>query len=240
MCANYAPSRADLTAALTSLEVAFGVLPEVFPGQKAPLVRATPDGELEVTNSIFGLLPPWNKDPKFSRFTYNARSETADSKPSFRHAWKKRQLGLAPMDSFFEPNYETGKPIRWRINRHDQAIFFAACLWEWAPPTEQSTHQEGQISHTLLTVNADQHPLMSRFHAPNDEKRSIVTFDWESGLRWMLHAGLSEQLRDTLVALDSQQYRGESAPLPPRQMKELPQQPAQPPSQNHEQQNQLF
>lgn len=73
---------------------------------------------------------------------------------------------------------------------------------------------------------------MKRFHAPNDEKRSIVTFTWEEGLRWILEAGINTQLRDTLIALDAQQYQSQSAPLPVRQ--------TQPLSQNHEQQNQLF
>jgi len=31
------------------------------------------------------------------------------------------------------------------------------------------------LSFTMLTVNADQHPLMSRFHTPGDEKRAVVT-----------------------------------------------------------------
>ncbi len=30
------------------------------------------------------------------------------------------------------------------------------------------------ISFTMLTVNANEHPLMKRFHKPGDEKRSVV------------------------------------------------------------------
>jgi putative SOS response-associated peptidase YedK len=212
MCANYAPSRADTLSALTSLEVAFGVLPEVYPGQLAPIIRISKEGEMHCLNSTFGLIPAWSKDPKFSRFTYNARTETAATKPSFRSAWSKRHLALTPMQHFYEPNYETGKAIRWRIGRNDASIFFAASLWEWRPgPTS-----DGLFSHTLLTVNANEHPLMKRFHAPNDEKRSIVTFDWQQGLAWLTNNHNKEQgsLIDTLHPIDAQTYIASASPNP--------------------------
>ncbi len=215
MCANYAPSRADVLHALTSLETAFGVLPEVYPGQLAPTIRLTQDGELQCVNSTFGLIPIWSKDPKFSRFTYNARVETAASKPSYRSAWAKRQIALTPMHAFYEPNYESGKPIRWRIERNDQAIFFAASLWDRrVGPTDQEL-----ISHTLLTVNADQHPLMKRFHAPDDEKRSIVTFDWRQGLTWLTENSINKSpalaLVETLNAIQADLYDTFAAPTHP-------------------------
>lgn len=37
----------------------------------------------------------------------------------------------------------------------------------------------------MLTINADEHPLMSRFHKPGDDKRSVVVLDdneWEDWL----------------------------------------------------------
>jgi putative SOS response-associated peptidase YedK len=212
MCANYAPSRADTLSALTSLEVAFAVLPEVYPGQLAPIIRISKEGELQCLPSTFGLIPAWSKDPKFSRFTYNARSETAVTKPSFRSAWSKRQLALTPMQHFYEPNYETGKAVRWRIGRADESIFFAASLWEW----RQASGTDGSFSHTLLTVNADGHPLMQRFHAPDDEKRSIVTFDWSQGMTWLAenHAKTPAPLIDTLVPVNDRHYVASAAPSP--------------------------
>jgi putative SOS response-associated peptidase YedK len=38
---------------------------------------------------------------------------------------------------------------------------------------------------TMITVNADGHPIMSRMHKPADEKRSVVILrpdDWEEWL----------------------------------------------------------
>jgi len=39
---------------------------------------------------------------------------------------------------------------------------------------QQGAHGDGHWPMKTLTVNADDHPLMKRFHKPNDEKRSVV------------------------------------------------------------------
>ena len=58
--------------------------------------------------AVFGLAPPWVKDLCFARHTYNARSETVASKPSYRSAWRKGQFCLVPMLAFYEPSYASG------------------------------------------------------------------------------------------------------------------------------------
>ena len=40
-------------------------------------------------------------------------------------------------------------------------------------------------SMTMLTINADQHPFMSQFHKPEDEKRSIVAIEPEHRQDWL-------------------------------------------------------
>ena len=79
----------------------------------------------------FGLVPHWAADKiKFGLHTYNARSETVHEKPSFRNAWKERRFGLVLVNSFYEPNWETGKAIRWRIKRADNQPVAIASIWE--------------------------------------------------------------------------------------------------------------
>jgi hypothetical protein len=63
----------------------------------------------------------------FGRRTYNARSETVADKPSYRHAWKHRQFGVAIMQGFYEPNYATGKAVRWRVSRADAQTLLFSC-----------------------------------------------------------------------------------------------------------------
>lgn len=118
---------------------------------------------------MFGMAPHWD-DHKFAPQTYNARTETVASKPSFRNAWKRKQFCIIPAANFFEPNYETGKPVRWRIERADGTPVAIAGIWEYRPADQL-------LSFSMLTINADGHPLMQRFHKPDDEKRMVMILD---------------------------------------------------------------
>lgn len=47
--------------------------------------------------------------------------------------------------------------------------FTVAGIYEYA-----TVNGEPVVSMSMLTINADMHPFMRQFHAPDDEKRSIV------------------------------------------------------------------
>ena len=85
------------------------------------------------------------------------------------------------MDGFYEPNYESGKPIRWRIERQDQKPFGVAGIYDFW----KNSAGEWIPSFSLLTVNADNHMLMNQFHAPGDEKRSLIVVDPDSCDEWL-------------------------------------------------------
>ena len=137
----------------------------------------------------FGLVPHWATDKKkFGLKTYNARSETVQEKPSYRNAWKERRFGLAIMESFYEPNWETGKAVRWRIKRSDRSPIAVASIWERIIDKDTG---EIIFSFSMLTINADGHPIMKHFHKPDDEKRSIVVLNDSNYIPW-LHANQVE------------------------------------------------
>jgi len=93
-----------------------GIPEEAYPGYLAPVVVKSRQSERVACGlARFGLIPGWAKDDKISRHTYNARSETAAEKPSYRTAWRQRQFGLLLVDNFYEPSYESGKAVRWKI-----------------------------------------------------------------------------------------------------------------------------
>ena len=144
--------------------------PESYPGFPAPIVvKSHQTDRVACGLARFGLIPSWAKDDKIARHTYNARSETAAEKPSFRAAWRQRHFGLVLADNFFEPGYETGKAVRWKIELVSGDPFGIACLWDrWTDPASG----ENVVSFSMLTVNADEHPVMRQFHRPADEKRS--------------------------------------------------------------------
>ena len=179
MCTNYRPTSRELVESYFNAappKMTFRV--EVYPGHEAPIIRLAqengkPTTARECVPAVFGLIPIWSKDGKNFRHTYNARSDSVFDKVSYRNAWKKRQFCIVPMNAFYEPNYESGKPVRWRIERKDHAPFGVAAIYDyWKSPTD-----DWITSFSLLTVNADDHPVMGRFHPPGDEKRSIVAID---------------------------------------------------------------
>ncbi|EIU3494371.1 SOS response-associated peptidase [Pseudomonas aeruginosa] len=168
MCSRYeAPTAAQL------LDV-FGVAlkepakTELWPGYRGPFIRSAAGGDgLEAHAGVFGLLPFWAKDDKLARRTYNARSETVASKPSYRDAWKHSRHCIIPATAIYEPDWRSGKAVPTRISRADGGLLGIAGLWEhWRSP-----EGEDVLSYTMLTINADYHPLMSNYHRPTDEKR---------------------------------------------------------------------
>lgn len=124
----------------------------------------------EARNGLFGLLPHWAADEKLARSTYNARSETLASKPSFRDAWRKARHCIIPALAIYEPDWRSGKAIATRIERADGRPMGIAGLWDaW-----RKSDGSWLLSYTMLTINADDHSLMCQFHKPADEKRMVV------------------------------------------------------------------
>lgn len=155
---------------------------EAYPTYPAPFVYLD-EGKPRCELAQFGLVPHWATDKKkFGLKTYNARSETVAEKPSYRAAWKECRFGLAIMENFYEPNWETGKAVRWRIKRSDGEPIAVASIWERI--TDKET---GEIicSFSMLTVNATGHEVMKHFHRVEDEKRSIVVLKETEYLDWL-------------------------------------------------------
>jgi putative SOS response-associated peptidase YedK len=111
------------------------------------------------------------------------------------------QRCIVPATSFDEPNWETGRNVWWRFTRKYGAPGGLAGLWNtWVNRATGEIHE----SYTMLTINADAHPLMRRMHKPDpkygpddQDKRSVVAIESAEVDRW-LH-GKPEQVRQ-LVA----------------------------------------
>ena len=169
-------------------------------------------GHEALREAQFGLVPYWSKDTKIARHTFNARHETAAEKPSYRAPWKHRRYALVPMLGFFEPDYETGKAVRWKIERRDGQIFTVAAIWDsWRNPAEGGI----LYSFSLLTLNADCHPVMGRFHGPDDEKRSLTIIPEEHREAW-LHATPAEAI-SLIRPMPPEEFTAAPSPKPARQ-----------------------
>jgi putative SOS response-associated peptidase YedK len=66
----------------------------------------------------------------------------------------------------------------------------------------------------MLTINADEHPLMRRFHKPGDEKRSVVVVPPERWQTW-LHAE-EREAKSLLQPFKFEEFTAEAAPRPAR------------------------
>lgn len=190
----------------------------LFPLSKGPFIRRNPDGARELVVGQWGMIPPdsethipmskprgpGDKPKRIS--TVNARTESMTSRPTFRDPWKQGRRCIIPATSYDEPNWETKKNVWWAFRRADGAPWGLAGLWNtWTDP------QSGEIwdSYTMLTMNANSHPLMSRMHKPEvdpvtkqplppekQDKRSVIAIEAGDVDLWL--AGTAEEARALL------------------------------------------
>jgi putative SOS response-associated peptidase YedK len=112
---------------------------------------------------------PGTKPIRFQ--TNNARSETMATSRTFKDAWASDRRCIIPAAAFDEPCWETKKAVWWEFARADGKPWGVAGLWnDWTDPTT------GEVvpNYTMVTVNADQHPLMSRMHRPEYESDGVT------------------------------------------------------------------
>jgi len=166
---------------------------EVFPNYQGPFIRAARDSssyERELVVGQWSLIPWFAKERKLKFPTSNARSEELSDKASYKLPWARGQRCIIPAESFFEPCWETGKHVPWRFKRADGEPWGLAGLWNtWI---DKATGEVVE-SYTMLTLNADAHPLMNRMHRPDpkrppnmQDKRSVVPIELTDVDLWLM------------------------------------------------------
>ena len=193
MCNRYAPPTPE------GIERYWKVRPQetfvpgpIFPRSQGPFIRAAreqADFHKEVVLGQWALIPDFATSRTLSYSTNNARFEGVAQKASFKKAWLRGQRCVIPVEWFDEPCWETGRNIWWRFHRADGQPWGLAGLWNaWFDRT-QGVRVE---SYTMLTLNADSHPLMSRMHKPDpklpadqQDKRSVIPIELEEVDAWL-------------------------------------------------------
>lgn len=118
----------------------------IAPGEGLEVI--TNDATDEIDRFQWGLAPEWLDDP--SDGWINARSETADEKPAFRAAWKRRPC-LVLSSGFYEwKEQNRGGKIPYRVFRESDPAFAFAGLWE-----EREDNGETLRTVTILTTDAN-------------------------------------------------------------------------------------
>jgi len=129
----------------------------------------------------WGLIPSWVRskaDAEEIRLkTFNARSESIRSKPSFSVPFATKRC-LIPVKGFFEWQHFDGGKVPWYITVKNEEIISLAGLWdEWVESTT------GVIFSTFTIVTTEANELMARIH--NSKKRMPVILTGDQGKRWL-------------------------------------------------------
>lgn len=120
----------------------------IAPTQEVPFITTGENGNHKLREGRWWLVPVWAKEvPKYPMF--NARSEEADSKPSFRGSFKSKRC-LIPADGFYEwtKNKDDGGKDPWHIHLPGKKPFSFAGLWAYNPVLDIT-------SCTILTEAAE-------------------------------------------------------------------------------------
>lgn len=169
MCGRFSltASPDDLAALLDIVELgAFPPRYNIAPTQPILTVGVGP-GEGRQANLVrWGLIPHWVKDPADFTLIINARSETAQTKASFKTAMRHRRV-LIPASGFYEWHRPGDKSLPkqayWIKPADDQTICFGGLVETWMGPdgsemdsgcilTTASNDQIGNIHHRMPVV----------------------------------------------------------------------------------------
>ena len=112
----------------------------------------------EIHPARWGLLPHWAESDSFSSKTFNARSETVVTKPSFRSAVRRRRC-VVPAQGYYEWELRTdessGRSVRTPHHIHptENPLMLFAGLYEWwKDPGRVAAGQDPWVlSTTILT-----------------------------------------------------------------------------------------
>jgi len=197
MCNRYvAPAQGDIERhwQLGARQPVGRCAPGVYPRAPGPFIRAAKSslgepGPRELVVGQWALIPHFAKTPKLSYQTNNARSEELAQKASYRGPWQRGQRCVIPAWVFDEPCWETGRNVWWSFRRADGQPWGLAGLWNtWTDPATGEVVE----SYTMLTLNADAHPLMQRMHKPDpklgpeqQDKRSVIPIELANVDTWL-------------------------------------------------------
>ena len=142
----------------------------------------------------WGLIPSWVRtfdDANAIRYkTFNARSESIDTKPSFSSSFKSKRC-IIPVMGFFEWQHVGTAKIPWYIFHSENKILSVAGLYdEW---TENDT---ALVFNTFSIITTEANNMMAEIH--NSGKRMPVILDKSAENRWL---DLSTSSTDSLNLL---------------------------------------
>jgi len=159
-----------------------------------PVVTQDNPGEVQLMQ--WGLIPHWTKDSehaqKIGNATFNARSETAHEKASFRLPFKSQRCWVIA-HGFFEWQQHNNQKKPWYIKLSNSTPFVFAGLYDsWA---DRST---GEMLNTFSILTTQANPLLEKIH--NTKKRMPVILDPHKEKKWINPKLDREEARSLMIA----------------------------------------
>jgi putative SOS response-associated peptidase YedK len=104
----------------------------------------------------WGLIPAWSRDGKLKFPTFNARSETIATTPSFRDAWREGRRCLVVTDGFYEWRKGDRQPFAIACTRGKLTVL-AGLFENWHSPA-------GETIRTCTVLTTEANALLSPLH----------------------------------------------------------------------------
>ena len=128
------------------------------PSTTIPIVVTTESGERVVGPARWSLVPSWSKELTLEFPTFNARSETAAEKPTFRGSVNSHRC-IVPISAYYEWSSISGSKAPHLIHRPDGPLVGLAGLYSWwiSPDT-------GEVIATTTILTRDSAGILADIH----------------------------------------------------------------------------
>ena len=189
MCGRYAISKLP-EELIEEFEISAGhtgkVLPadwNISPTKEIYIIRNNENEKRELVNLSWGLIAPWSKTTeeavKSQSSAINARTETVESKPTFKNAFKYHRC-LIPATGYYEWATELGKyPSKQPFYIHskvNKTLAFAGIYSTWRNEKGESKESAALITRPAVDFLEKIHHRMPTF-LPQDRWDAWLDYD---------------------------------------------------------------
>jgi putative SOS response-associated peptidase YedK len=125
------------------------------PSQTVHAIRLSDDGKREICELVWGFVPSWAAELGKMPAPINARSDGVATKPTFRHAFKRRRC-IIPVDGFYEWHREGSKKQPYHFAT-TAGLCPVAAVWDrW--------ERDGKTIESFAVVTTEANALMAKIH----------------------------------------------------------------------------